>query len=347
MLLMPSDRRLIKCVAWDLDDTLWEGVLLEDSAVRLREGAVEVVKTLDGRGILQSIVSKNDYKVAMAKLHELNLNEYFLYPQINWNSKSSSIQNIAEAFNIGLDAIALIDDQPVEREEVRFTLPDVLCIDSGDLNALLARPELNPPFASEEMNERRLMYLASARRLEAEDKYEGPKEAFLAGLEMRLNIYAAKEDDLARAQELTVRTHQLNTTGYTYSDAQLRSFIKSEKHRLLMASLKDKYGNYGKIGLALIELQRSIYTIKLLLMSCRVMSTGVGTLLLYQIMNIARQDNVTLRAEFIPNHRNRMMYIAYTFAGFKEVERMGDVIILENPLTAIPPCPDYAKVEVL
>src|SRR5436853_168654 len=216
---------MIKCVVWDLDDTLSEGVLLEDRAVRLRSGAVAIVKTLDGRGILQSIASRNDYKMAMAKLQEFSLNDYFLYPQINWNSKSSSIRSIAESLNIGLDSIALIDDQAVERAEVRFTLPDVRCIDSADLNCLLELPELNPPFVSEEMSQRRLMYLASVRRKEAEDIYEGPKEVFLAGLEMRLTIYAAKEEDLTRAQELTVRTHQLNTTGHTYSDVELKSFI--------------------------------------------------------------------------------------------------------------------------
>jgi FkbH-like protein len=123
-----KEQRLIKCVVWDLDGTLWKGVLLENDTVRLRRGVVEIIKTLDGRGILQSIASKNDFEQAIAKLGEFCLRDYFLYPQVNWNSKVSSIKAIAEALNLGLDSIAFIDDQRYELEEVTFSLPQVLCI---------------------------------------------------------------------------------------------------------------------------------------------------------------------------------------------------------------------------
>ena len=49
----------VKCLVWDLDNTLWSGVLLENESVSLRDGAAEVVRTLDGRGILQSIASRS------------------------------------------------------------------------------------------------------------------------------------------------------------------------------------------------------------------------------------------------------------------------------------------------
>ena len=54
----------IKCVVWDLDETLWYGVLLEQSEVVLREGVREVIETLDARGILQSVASRNDHRHA-------------------------------------------------------------------------------------------------------------------------------------------------------------------------------------------------------------------------------------------------------------------------------------------
>ena len=79
----------VKCVVWDLDDTLWSGTLLEDGAVSLRSTVAEIVKVLDSRGILHSIASKNDHDQAMGQLEKFGLAEYFLYPQINWNSKAS------------------------------------------------------------------------------------------------------------------------------------------------------------------------------------------------------------------------------------------------------------------
>jgi FkbH-like protein len=81
-------QKSIKCVVWDLDNTLWHGTLFEDENVYLRDHVVEIIKGLDNRGILQSIASKNEYDQAMKKVQEFGLDEYFLYPQINWNSKA-------------------------------------------------------------------------------------------------------------------------------------------------------------------------------------------------------------------------------------------------------------------
>lgn len=336
----------IKCVVWDLDNTLWDGVLLEDDSVTVREGITDIIEELDKRGILQSVSSKNEYNSAMDKLKEFGLNEYFLYPQINWNSKSSSIKTIVKSINIGMDAVAFIDDQPFEREEVKFELPGILCIDSEDLSNLLDMPEMNPNFITEDSKMRRQMYINDMVRNDAEESFVGTQEDFLASLNMVFSISPVKEGDLERAEELTVRTHQLNATGYTYSYDELNHFRKSQDHILLIAGLEDKYGIYGKIGLSLIECSKDIWTIKLLLMSCRVMSKGVGTIMLNHMMRLAKQANVILRAEFVPTDRNRMMYITYKFAGFKEYEERDGLVIFENDIASIQPLPEYIKLEI-
>jgi len=342
-----KEKRLIKCVVWDLDDTLWEGVLLEDAEVRLRESVVEIIKTLDARGILQSVASKNDHTKTMAMLEAMGLREFFLYPQINWNSKASSIKSIAALLNIGMDSIAFIDDQSFERDEVNFSLPDVLCIDTANLGDLLDMPEMMPRFITEDSRVRRLMYISDMERKRAEEEFIGPKEEFLATLDMVFTISSAKEEDLKRAEELTVRTHQLNTTGRTYSYDELNYFRRSDRHILLVSSLEDVYGSYGKVGLALIECLPEVWTIRLLLMSCRVMSRGVGTILISHIMKLAKSGNARLRAEFVSNNRNRMMYITYKFAGFREAEKVDDLIVFESDLTRIQPFADYVRVEIL
>ena len=212
-----AEKKLIKCVVWDLDNTIWDGILLEDNAVRLRMDVVEVLEELDRRGILLSIASRNAFEVALAKLAEFGIREDFLYPQINWNSKSFSIRAIAQSLNIGLDTLAFVDDQPFEREEVQFELSGVWCVDAVNIKKLLDLPMLKPRFITPESKLRRKMYLSDMQRQRAESVFGGASEEFLRQLGMIFTIKRAQEEDLQRAEELTIRTNQLNTTGYTYS----------------------------------------------------------------------------------------------------------------------------------
>ena len=334
----------IKCIVWDLDHTLWHGILLEGDDPVLREGVVAVIQEMDRRGILHSIASRNDESAAMQELKKFGLEEYFLYPQINWELKSKSIKTIAEKLNIGLDTFAFIDDQPFEREEVAFTHPEVLCITPEEIPEIPKMPRMRPRFITSESQLRRQMYQSDFARDEAEKGFEGANKEFLASLNMKFEIRMATENDLKRAEELTQRTHQLNSTGYTYPYDELDQLRRSSDHLLLVSSLEDKFGTYGTIGLALVKLGESFWTICLLLMSCRVMSRGVGTVMLSYIMNLAKQANVSLRGLFVPNGRNRMMYVSYKFGGFREIEEQDGLIVLENDLARIQPFPNYLEV---
>lgn len=337
-------RKTVKCLVWDLDNTLWRGILLEDDDVRLVPEAVAAIKELDARGILHSIASRNDHDLAMAKLREFGLDEYFLYPKINWNAKSASVKEIAGDLNIGVDTLAFIDDQPFEREEVAFALPDVLCLDAAEVSSLAGRAEFTPRYVTEDSRRRRVMYRADMERNAAETEFGGPQEAFLESLRMRFGIKEATEDDLQRAEELTVRTNQLNTTGYTYSYAELDAFRVSDRHLLLTSTLEDRYGPYGTIGLALVEKGETAWVLKLLLMSCRVMSRGVGTIMINHIKRLARDAGVRLLAEFVQTGRNRMMYASYKFNRFTEIDRRDDFVMFEADLAEIPADPPYVEV---
>ncbi len=334
----------IKCIVWDLDNTLWDGVLLEDGEVQLKPGIKTIIEELDQRGILQSISSKNDYKVTREKLIEFGLWEYFIYPQINWNAKSEAVAEIAKLINIAIDTLAFVDDQNFELDEVRFFHPEVLCIDAMHIDKILAMESMIPKYITDDSKKRRLLYQNDIQRNDIEKDFTGTKEEFLRTLDMAMRINSAKEDDLKRAEELTVRTHQLNSTGYIYSYDDLKNFIESERYELLVIQLDDKFGSYGKIGLALVEKLDSVWELKLLLMSCRVMSKGVGSVLLNYIINQARVSGAVLRAQFVPTERNRIMYITYKFNGFKEISSSDGVVILEADMSYERIMPEYVTI---
>lgn len=334
----------IKCIVWDLDNTMWDGILLEGDELKLKPGIRKVIETLDQRGILHSIASKGNYDDAMKKLNEFQLDEFFLYPEISWNAKSLSIANIKKKLNIGMDTLLFIDDQPFERDEVKSEHPQVSCIEAVEYLNLPSYPRLNPRFITQDSKRRRLMYLEDQQRKTVESEYQGLRKEFMESLKINLCISEAKEEDLERAEELTVRTNQLNATGKTYSYNELKMLMDSRDHRLFVCEMDDRYGSYGKIGLALVETLKDYYHIKLLLMSCRVMSFGVGTILLSYIMQVAKRSGKKVRADFRHTGRNRMMYTTFKFANFNEVDSVeSDTKLLENDLSLIQEFPPYVN----
>jgi FkbH-like protein len=159
---------------------------------------------------------------------------------------------------------------------------------------------------------------------------------------MKLEVRPAAALDLDRAEELVVRTHQLNTTGRAYSAAELRDYMESDSHEVVVASLEDRYGPYGTIALALLELTGSAAVLKLFLMSCRVLSRGIGGVLLNHFARVASGRGLSLQAELVPNDRNRLMLVTLRLSGFAELSRSGEVVLLERR-AAPEPAPDYLE----
>jgi methoxymalonate biosynthesis protein len=313
-----ASTNLVKCLVWDLDNTLWNGTLLEDGSVEIAEPIRELVRTLDARGILQAVASKNDHEHAWARLEELGIAEYFVLPRIGWNPKSQSIRAIADELKFALDTIAFVDDQAAELAEVTYHLPQVRTYDAEDVLALAGLPEFNPPTVTVDSRRRRQMYQASFRRQEAQAGFTGPDEDFLRSLELKMTIAPASDSELTRVEELTRRTSQMNATGIHYSHDDLCALLDDPEHRVLVVSMQDRFGPHGAVGVLLLETGREVWHLKLLATSCRVVSFGAGSIILRWLIDQAANADAHLVADFRPTDRNRMMEIAYRFAGFAD-----------------------------
>ena len=270
--LKPAE--FVKCVVWDLDNTVWDGTLLETedaNTLTLRNDILRTIKELDERGIVQSVASKNEFREAWTQLERLNISEYFLYPQINWNPKSSSIQQIAKNLNINLDTFAFIDDSVFERNQVHSELPQVRVFDEktvGDL--LLNRDEFSVMITAESRN-RRKMYQAEEIRHKEFDKQNGDVIEFLKCCNIEVDMF--RPDDIKekdRCFELVVRTNQLNMTGNKYDRETFDRLLADENLNTLAFKCRDKYGEYGIVGFIQYVVENEVLVFKEFTMSCRV-----------------------------------------------------------------------------
>jgi methoxymalonate biosynthesis protein len=98
----------------------------------------------------------------------------------------------------------------------------------------------------------------------------------------------------------------------------LQALVADPRHEVLVANLTDSFGSHGSIGVLLLARHPRAWHLRLLATSCRVVSFGVGTVLLSWLADQAARADVHLIADFLRTDRNRIMEVAYRFAGFNE-----------------------------
>ena len=264
----------LKCIVWDLDNTLWDGVLIEDGSnkLRLKPDILKVIKTLDERGILNSIVSKNNREDALQVLKEFKVDQYFLCPQISWQPKSEGIKAIAEQLNIGRDTLLFIDDTEFELQQVRSVCPDVQVMNAREYRTLLEMKEFQVPTTDESKN-RRQMYQVETKRQDVAASFGDNYLAFLKDCNIQLNIRAMTEENLQRVHELTQRTNQMNFSGNRYERDILRTIIDTHFLDTYVLDCEDRFGSYGVVGFAIVDSREPRMTD--LMFSCRIQSKRV------------------------------------------------------------------------
>lgn len=266
----PKPAAKVKCVVWDLDNTLWRGTLIEDGLEKLELNpvAVAAIKALDSRGVLHSIASKNNADDAMAALAHFGLAEYFLAPQIAWRPKSEAIDRIAARLNIHKNSFLFIDDQPFERAEVQSVHQDVRVVSDEIIGDLLARPELDTP-VTEEARNRRAMYKVEEERDSAFEQTGGDFIAFLRSCGLVLTIDRITDANIARVFELSQRTNQLNYAGRSSSREEVEALAAGKADDVgFVLSCSDRFGDYGVIGFAMVN--PATFHVGNFFMSCRV-----------------------------------------------------------------------------
>jgi FkbH-like protein len=265
----------VKVVVWDLDHTMWDGILVEqteEKPVTLKSGISHIISELDRRGIVNSIISKNDHELAMIKLKEFGIDEYFVFPEISWNPKSIAMSNIIKNFNVSADTIVFIDDSKFEREEVSSQHPLIRTIDAIEYNQILNKDEFNPR-TSTESSSRRKFYNNQKNRSDASSSFRGEYLEFVKNCEIQLIISPGKTENIDRIQELVQRTNQMNFSGNRYSKQELSNILESNCFDTYQLKCNDKFGDYGTVGFCVVDKEQQI--IIDLAFSCRVQSKRV------------------------------------------------------------------------
>lgn len=321
----------VKCVVWDLDNTLWDGVLVEDgaTALQLKPGIVSIIESLDRRGILQSIASKNNHDQAVEVLKQLHIDHFFLYPQISWSPKGEAVQTIARELNIGIDTLLFVDDSEFELQQVRSSCPDVRILDAKHYASLLDIPECQVPITAEGAG-RRQMYQVEHNRKEAATTFKEDYKAFLKHCEIKLTITSLDSGNLQRVHELTQRTNQMNFSGNRYNRDLLDEILRTSYLDTYVLTCEDRFGSYGIVGFAVVDSREQLMTD--LMFSCRIQSKRVEhafvTHILHRYISLTGKD---FYVSYRKTPRNQPSGQVFADLGLKEIAIVDGVTSLVFP----------------
>ena len=326
----------VKLVIVDLDQTLWRGVVAENSEVTDQTiegwplGLVEALSYLKKRGILLAICSKNDQeriKPLWDKIMHGRLRlEDFAAVNINWKTKAENIEEILRRTSLLPRSAIFIDDNPAERASVQAAFPEIRTLGRHPYylkRILLWAPETQVPVVTQESARRTEMINAQAEREEARKKMS--REDFLASLNLEIDVAPINNLDhpsFARVLELLNKTNQFNTNGRRWTREECENAIKGGWD-LVAFTMRDRLANYGLTACTWINQNK----IEQFVMSCRVIGLDAENMIiewLEQIMQQAGKDSIIARIiETTSNFPCRDMFArcGFTLVGGDWVKR--------------------------
>jgi FkbH-like protein len=334
----------VKCVVWDLDNTLWDGILVEDGPEKLtlKPGIREVIEEIDRRGILQAVASKNNHAEAMAVLKKFGIDEYFLSPQVSWQPKSDALQTIAGELNIGLNTVLFVDDSEFELQQVSGTLPDVRTINARRYMEIADLDECQVPVTAES-RQRRKMYRVETQRRDVAESFADDYIAFLRHCEIRLTIRPMIEENLERVHELTQRTNQMNFSGNRYDRDVLKQILSTSYLDTYVLDVEDRFGSYGVVGFCIVDNRMPLMTD--LMFSCRIQSKRVEhAFLAHLIRKYIAETGRNFWANYRKTPRNAPSGRVFLDLGMQESDNKDGVSRLMFPKDGIVPDDEVVRI---
>lgn len=347
--------RSARVLVLDLDNTLWGGVLGEDGVQGVQLSGdfpgnaflsfQRMLRVLKDRGIGVAICSKNDEDLALQAidhLPDMQIRSVDLVAhRINWRPKHENIREIAAELNLGLESLLFIDDNPLEREQMRLNTPEVRILElpadpTSFVEALTGSPWLDVAMITEE-DRKRVPGYQNRRIVEQKRAAAVNLDAFYADLGMKLRLQPLSEGNAARAAQLCMKTNQFNATTRRYEQRNLWRIVE-EGDEVIVLGLEDRFSGMENIGLLILRKDgaRSGYVDNFLL-SCRVLGRGLETAVLHWALgHVTARGWKALRGEIIETERNTPVRGVFRDAGFQPGVKPGGWVALSADAPALP-----------
>lgn len=297
-----KQKNLYKVIVLDCDNTIWQGVCGEEGALGVKISApYQALQTFmlkkQSMGFLLCLCSKNSEEDVFAVFEQRSdmpiKREHLVSWRINWQAKSENIKSLAQELQLGLNSFIFIDDNPVECAEVQANCPEVLTLQ------LPTKIDTIPSFieniwafdilkTTTEDQQRTTFYQQNVQREQLRQQTM-TLESFLDSLNIQVQMTEMQAAQINRVSQMTQRTNQFNASTIRRTETEIQQLVQSDKYTCLVIDVKDKFGDYGLVGLVIFTVDNDTLKTDTFLLSCRVLGRGVEHQILARLGKIAEQ----------------------------------------------------------
>jgi len=307
-----------KVIVLDCDQTLWRGVVGEDGVDGIQidppfATLQRFMREQTELGRILCLSSKNDEDQVLEvfdRRRDMPLDwDQITAHRINWEPKHENIASLARELNLGLDSFIFVDDNPLECAAMRAHRPEVLTLElPADATAIPRYLEhvwaLDPGPVTEEDRSRTQAYRQQAER-ESLRETTGSLQEFIEGLALEIDVTRAQPADIPRIAQLSQRTNQFNTTTLRQSEKDIEGWISEPGRHCLATRVRDRFGDYGLVGVALATEEPPALRVLGMLLSCRALARGVEHRILAALGGLAQERGLgTIRIDHVQSERN-------------------------------------------
>lgn len=304
---------MIRSIALDLDNTLWNGILGEDEKVEINKyykKNLDIIVNLISKGLIISLVSKNNILDVERFMNKSKLKKIFDYSKkyISWNEKTSSLNNLIKWSKLHQKNILFFDDNPHELLKVKNKFKFLHVFNSKNIKQMNTILNFLSSCAIKSSIDK--IRQIDLKNNELREKIKSQSiNSYLMQTNPEVKIFGNSKKHINRIVEMSNKINQFDLSNQRFNQKNINFFINSKEYDLYCFSLKDNYGDSGIVGYCLIKKDINVIYIDDIKISCRALGRYIEPYFIFNLIILYKKNFNFVKFNYKKTNRNQPVKI--------------------------------------
>ena len=235
----------------------------------------------------------------------------FLIVKANWKPKAINIKEIQKELNLSIDNSLFIDDSVFEIDSINNLIPNLDTINFFEYKNFHSNIDKimypkNSNYTKEDKN-RSNLYQQEFKRKKEKSKFIN-FDNYIKNLQINIRVRINSKSNIPRLSQLSLRTNQFNSSSARLSEKDVKKLINDKDQLIYQCEATDKFGDYGIIGMSIIDLKNGKSKMQSFIMSCRALGREIEKYFFNFIRNdLKKKKYKKIIVSYKKNDKNKLV----------------------------------------